>query len=159
MGKELIIAGYSSQHAALLARTALSRQQNELSISTKDIAVVTRANNGQVTILESVTLGEETQIIDSFWTTLAELLFSGADAGTAQSADRNQLESIGINPLMAKRISDILQKGSTAVFLITDAAFEPQASAMLSASQGNVLRIRLEADYFNKVCRVFKSSS
>jgi hypothetical protein len=45
MVKELIISGYRSQHTALLARTALSRQQDELSLSPEDIHVLLRVVN------------------------------------------------------------------------------------------------------------------
>jgi hypothetical protein len=60
MAKGLIVSGHPFQHSALLARTALSRQQDELSLSSQDIAVVSRADNGEVTILESVMLVDKT---------------------------------------------------------------------------------------------------
>jgi hypothetical protein len=47
MTKELIVSGYRSQHTALLARTALSREQDELSLSSQGIAVVSRGRSQQ----------------------------------------------------------------------------------------------------------------
>jgi uncharacterized membrane protein len=148
MKKELIIAGYASQHAALLARTALSRQQHELSMSAKDIAVVSRENNGHVTIFESISLGKGSRIDASFWKTLAELLFAETDCGAKQPTGQNQLESIGIHPPLAERICSALPKGGGAILLMIDKDFRSEASAILSACQGTVIRVQLDADYF-----------
>ena len=105
MAKELIVSGYPSQHTALLARTALSRQQDELSLSPQDIAVVSRADNGEVTILESVMLVDKTLRTNSALKILAEVLFPAEDQnGTKHQAEQEQLDSIGIDSCSAAHL-------------------------------------------------------
>jgi uncharacterized membrane protein len=145
MEKELIISGYRSQHTALLARTALARQQDELSLSSEDIAVVSRGNSGEVTILESIKLEANHLGGDSVWKVLAKILFSREDHnGTKQAAEQGQLESIGISSRSAERISKVVPKGATAVLVMADENSRTQTSATLSAFHGTVTRVRLQ---------------
>lgn len=147
MAKELIIAGYPTQHAALLARAALSRQQDDLSISTKDVAVVCRENNGHVTILESISIGKVHPRNDSFWKTLAELLFPENTTGDNTQLDiQNKLKAIGIDPQIEERIAQAVPLGSTALLVMASIDSRSQVSALLSACQGTVTQIRLECD-------------
>jgi uncharacterized membrane protein len=143
MVKELIISGYRSQHTALLARTALARQQDELSLSSEDIAVVSRGNSGEVTILESIKLVAKQPTNDSVWKILAKVLFPREDHnGTEQAAEQGQLESIGISSRSAERISKVVPKGATAVLVMADENSRNQTSATLSAFHGTVTRVR-----------------
>jgi uncharacterized membrane protein len=145
MVKELIISGYRSQHTALLARTALSRQQDELSLSSEDIAVVSRGNSGEVMILESIKLVAEQPTKDSVWKILAKVLFPREDHnGTKQAAEQEQLESMGISSRSAERISKVVPKGATAVLVMADENSRSQTSATLSAFHGTVTRVRLQ---------------
>jgi uncharacterized membrane protein len=145
MVKELIISGYRSQHAALLARTALSRQQDELSLSSEDIAVVSRGNSGEVTILESIKLEAKHSGNDSVWKILAKVLFPREDHnGAKQAAEQGLLESIGISSRSAERISKVVPKGATAVLVMADENSRSQTSATLSAFHGTVTRVRLQ---------------
>jgi uncharacterized membrane protein len=145
MVKELIISGYRSQHTALLARTALSRQQDELSLSPEDIAVVSRGNSGEVTILESIKLVAKQPTKDSVWKILAKALFPRKDPnGAEQAAKQGQLESIGISSRSAERISKVVPKGATAVLVMADENSRTQTSATLSAFHGTVTRVRLQ---------------
>jgi uncharacterized membrane protein len=147
MSIELIVSGYPSQHAALLARTALSRQKDELSLSPQDIAVVSRADNGEVTILESVMLVDKTPRINSALKILAEVLFPVEDQnGTKHLAEQEQLDSIGIDSRSAARIAKTVPKGATAVLVIADENSRTRTSAILSALQGRVTRVRLHCD-------------
>jgi uncharacterized membrane protein len=147
MVKELIISGYPSQHTALLARAALSRQQDELSLSSQDIAVVSRADNGEVTILESVMLVDKGPRTNSALKILSEVLFPVEDQnGTKHLAEQEQLDSIGIDSRSAARIAKIVPKGATAVLVIADENSRTRTSAILSALQGSVTRVRLHCD-------------
>jgi uncharacterized membrane protein len=147
MTKELIVSGYRSQHTALLARTALSRQQDELSLSPEDIAVVSRGKSGEVTILESIKLEANHLGSDSIWKILAKVLFPREyHNGTKQAAEQEQLESMGISSRSAERISKVVPKGATAVLVMADENSRSQTSATLSAFHGTVTRVRLQCD-------------
>jgi uncharacterized membrane protein len=144
MSKELIISGYPSQHAALLARTTLSRAQNKIPLANQNIAVICRGENGELTILESIMLGVKHPSNDSVWKTLAQALFPEEDdSGTKQRAEQEWLESIGIDPRSAERISKVVPKGSTAVLVMAEENSRTRIKAILSALQGNVTRVRL----------------
>jgi uncharacterized membrane protein len=147
MVKELIVSGYPSQHTALLARAALSRQQDELSLSSQDIAVVSRADNGEVTMLESIKLVKKELRTSSALKTLAMALFPVKDQnGTKHQAEQEQLDSIGIDSRSAARIAKIVPKGANAVLVIADENSRTRTSAILSAFQGSVTRVRLHCD-------------
>jgi len=144
MSKELIISGYPSQHAALLARATLSRQQNKIPLANQNIAVIYREENGDLTILESIMLGVKNSSNDSVWKTLAQALFPEEDDnGTKQRVEQEWLESIGIDPRSAERISKVLPKGSTAVLVMADENSRTRINAILSASHGTITRVRL----------------
>jgi uncharacterized membrane protein len=147
MTKELIVSGYPSQHTALLARAALSRQQDELSLFSQDIAVVSRADNGDVTMLESIKLVKKEPRNNSALNILAEVLFPAEDQnGAKRLAEQEQLDSIGIDSRSAARIAKIVPKGATAVLVIADENSRTRTSAILSAYQGSVTRVRLHCD-------------
>jgi uncharacterized membrane protein len=116
-------------------------------LPSEDIAVVSRANNGEVTIIESIKLEAKKPGNDSVWKILAKVLFPREDHnGTKQAAEQEQLESIGISFRGAERISKVVPKGSTAVLVMADENSRNQTSATLSALHGTVTRVRLQCD-------------
>jgi uncharacterized membrane protein len=147
MVKELIISGYPSQHSALLVQTALSRQQDELSLSFQDIAVVSRTANGDITYLGPVMLMEKAPGTGSALKTLAEALFHEDDhKGKNQPARQARLESIGIDSRSAERITKTILKSAAVVLVLVEKKSHAQTLAILSAFQGSATRIRLRCD-------------
>jgi uncharacterized membrane protein len=147
MVKELIISGHPSQHSALLVLTALSRQQDELSLSIQDIAVVSRTANGDITFLESIMLTEKAPDTGNVLRILAEALFPEDDhKGTNQPTRQERLESIGIDSRSAASITKTIQKSAAVVLVLVEKNSQTQTSSILSAFQGGVTRIRLHYD-------------
>jgi uncharacterized membrane protein len=147
MVKELIISGYPSQHSALLVQTALSRQQDELSLPFQDIAVVSRTDNGDITYLEPIMLTEKAPGTGSVLKILAEALFHEDDhKGTNQPTRQERLESIGIDSGNAARITKTILKSAAVVLVLVEKKSHAQTLAILSAFQGSVTRIRLHCD-------------
>jgi uncharacterized membrane protein len=147
MVKELIISGHPSQHSALLARTALSRQQDELSLSFQDIAVVSRTANGDITFLESIMLTGKAPGTDSVLKILAKALLPEDDhKGTNQPTRQERLESFGIDSRSAARITKTILKSAAVVLVVVEKKSHAQTSAILSAFQGSVTRTRLHCD-------------
>jgi uncharacterized membrane protein len=160
MSKELIISGYPSQHAALLALTTLSRQHNKIPLANQNIAVIYREENGELTILESIILGVKLPSNESVWKTLAQALFPEEDdSGTKQRAEQEWLESIGIDPRSAERISKVVPKGSTAVLVMADENSRTRITAILSALHGTITRVRLHWDRADNELTAIKNHS
>jgi uncharacterized membrane protein len=160
MSKELIISGYPSQHAALLARATLSRQQNSIPLANQNIAVIYREENGDLTILESIMLSVKHSSNDSVWKTLAQALFPEEDdSGAKQRVEQEWLESIGIDRRSAERISKVVPKGSTAVLVIADENSRTRINAILSAFNGTITRVRLRWDRVDNELTAIKNHS
>lgn len=140
---ELIVAGYPSPHAALLAESALFRQQTELSISCSDVAVLSRVEDDLTTIRESIRLNKENGADPGFWKRFAGLLFPPLDDTVELSSIQAILNSIGIDETAQKRIEEALPIGTTGVLVLASDRSGERVEGMLSGFQGTLLRIRL----------------
>ncbi|VGO23449.1 DUF1269 domain-containing protein [Pontiella sulfatireligans] len=140
---ELIVAGYPSPHAALLAESTLSRLQAELSISCSDVAVLSRVTEDMTTIRESIRLNKKNGGDRGFWKRFARLLFPPLDDTVELSSIQAKLNSIGIDETAQKRIEEALPMGSTGVLVLTNDRSGERVAGMLSGFQGTLLRIRL----------------
>lgn len=145
--KELVVAGFPSEHVALLARVTLARQQAELRLSSTDIAVISRENSGELTSLEAIRLAANLPDMGSALKILARMLFPEDDSGNGkQNADLDRLNSIGIDSKSAQRIANAVPRGAAALMVIANEKSHTQVAAILSAMNGKVTRAHLHCD-------------
>ena len=104
---DLIVARFDDAHTAFLARAALARMQDELSLTGHDLAVVTREAGDEVTLQEAIHLSREREMHPTFWETLLCLLFApGSSPATGGEATSASLTAIGIDPAFRARFAE-----------------------------------------------------
>lgn len=138
--KELMMASYPSRHAAYLAQTVLSRQQSDLDLPHKDIAVITRDSETQYQISESLPLG--TPQLAGFWKILTEYIFSTQPEQSGPTEEL--LQKIGIDSTIRVNLSRRIPVGSTAILLLTPQNASAKVASILKNCQGDVYRIDLK---------------
>lgn len=143
--KELLVAGFSTTHAALLAQAAMTRQSGDICISPKDMALVSLDAGNQVRILESISIGKSTLHKDSFWKKLAEILIS-QNADFKTEAILSKLDVIGIDATAREQISKIIPAQGCAILAMVDEGIRTLITAILSNCQGEVARFRIKCN-------------
>ena len=143
--KDLIVAGFPSAHAALLAQSAIARQFTQLKLTPKDIAVISRESESENRIVEAVSLGKTAPQKDSFWKKLAEILFSPND-DVQNTNIREKLCSVGIDADALHKISTLVPQGATAILAMVPEESQTVIASILSNCQGTVASFHTGCD-------------
>ena len=143
----LIAIGYPDEYTATAAADEATRLAKDLIIQPDAIAVVRRDANGRFhtttshhTVLGGTTLG-------MFWGLLFGVLFFvpffGMAVGAGLGALLGKVEKTGIDKQFQEQVREMIQPGTSALFLIIEKVTPDKAVAALSRFGGTVLKSSL----------------
>ena len=139
--KDLIVAGFDQDHTALLARASLARMQKKISLSGYDLATVSRTEFGGITISEDVDLLPQHPTGESFWQSMASLLF--APDATRSNPCRQALQEIGIEEAFITASKQAIHPGECGLLLLVNPEALDSVVALLQGFRGRIKRTRL----------------
>jgi len=144
---ELIVAGFEDAHTAFLARAALARLQKEIGLHGHDVAVVSREENGEVTVREAIDLNGKQVLHEAFWKTLAGRLFMAPPDGIDSSEPPlTGLASIGIDDRFIAEAGKRVGPGSSALLVLVSETTRDRVLGLLRGFGGKTKRCRLIGD-------------
>ena len=96
---DLVVIGFNDEHTAFEMRAALAKMQKEYLIDMEDIVVVTRDDNGKVTLHQAANLPAAGAVGGTFWGMFIGMIFMnpllGAAVGAGSGALAGFLSDIG----------------------------------------------------------------
>jgi uncharacterized membrane protein len=147
---ELIAIGYPDTVTAHAAADEAERLAQDLIIQPDAIAVIVRKPDGKYKVTtnhHSVGMGTTWGM---FWGFLFGLLFFvpvlGMAVGAGMGAIMGKVTKSGINKEFESRVRDMLQPGTSALFLIVEKVTSDKAVDALSRYGGTVLKTSLPAE-------------
>jgi len=142
---ELIVSGFAETQTAFLARAVLARLQNELALPARDVALVTREEEGEVTVQESVATVGEVKTSTAFWRMLVELLFSSAPPAREVTKEiSTKLAALGIDRDALDSVADQVDVCGSALFVLTHGeSTRDQVLGVMQGFDGKVFRLNL----------------
>jgi uncharacterized membrane protein len=146
----LVAIGYPDETTAAAAAEEAERLANDLIIQPDAIAVVRRDANGKfhTTTSHHAILGGTTW--GMFWGLLFGLLFFvpvlGMAVGAGLGALMGRIEKSGIDRTFQRQVREMLQPGTSALFLIVEKVTPDKAIAALSRFGGTVLKSSLSEE-------------
>ena len=156
---ELIVIGYENAEKAEAARAELFGMRKEYLIEVGDAVVATRDENGKIKLNQMVNLWAVGAAGGSFWGLLAGFLFFmpllGVVSGAAAGAVAGALHDYGINDGSMHEVSDVLQPGQAALFVLADRVSSERVLERISRHGGRVLRTNLDRGQEDRVRAAF----
>ncbi|PID35471.1 MAG: hypothetical protein CR958_00025 [Rhodobacterales bacterium] len=145
---ELIVIGYDNEKQAETARETLFAMSREYLVDVADAVVAHVNDKGKIKLNQMVNMWAAGAAGGAFWGILIGLLFFnpllGMAAGTAAGALSGALSDYGINDHFMKDVSDVLQPGQAALFIMTRKEMSDRVVEQLSEQGGRVLRTNLD---------------
>jgi uncharacterized membrane protein len=125
----LVVLAFDDMTGAEEMRERMYDFQKRRLITLEDAAVVVRKENGKTKVKQAHSLVGSGALGGAFWGMLIGLLFFapwlGLIAGAAGGALAGKLGDIGVDDEFIKKVSDTIQPGESALFLLTrDAQIE-----------------------------------
>jgi uncharacterized membrane protein len=141
---ELIVAGFEDAHTAFLARAALARLQKEIGLNGHDVAVVSREENGEVTVREAIDLNGRRALHEAFWKTLAGRLFAAPPSRfDGDETPSGGLAAIGIDDRFIADVENTVVPGSSALLVLVSETTRDRVLGLLRGFGGKTKRCRL----------------
>lgn len=146
---ELVAIGYPDETTAAAAAGEAERLTKDLILQPDAIAVIVRDKSGKyhVTTNHNPVAGGATW--GMFWGLLFGLLFFvpvlGVAVGAGLGALMGKIEKSGIDKEFQDQVKDMIQPGTSALFLVIEKVTPDKAVAALSKYGGTVLKTSLSA--------------
>ena len=152
---DLIAIGYSDEDTAEQAAEEVYRLAHDLVIEPEAVAVIKRDRNGKYKVITNHHPVAEGVTWGMFWGVLFGLLFFipvfGLAVGAALGALFGTIDKIGIDETFQQEVRDMLQPGTSALFLVVKKVTPDKAVAALSKYGGRVLKTSLSEDAERKL--------
>ncbi|WPO42892.1 DUF1269 domain-containing protein [Tardiphaga sp. 42S5] len=153
---DLIAIVYPSEAKAEEVRARLFKLQREYLIKFSDAVIAVKTEAGPVKLNQLVNTTAAGAASGSFWGLLVGLLFLnpliGVALGAASGAVGGALTDYGINDAFMKEISETLQPGKAALFVLVQQMTADKVLKEIQDAGGTVLRTSLD-DSKEKVLR------
>jgi len=147
---ELIAIGYTDTVTAHAAADEAERLAEDLVLQPDAIAVIVRKPDGRYKVTTNHHVVGQGTTWGMFWGFLFGLLFFvpvlGMAVGAGMGALMGKLTRIGIDKEFESRVRDVLQPGTSALFLIVEQVTPDKAVEALSRYGGTVLKTSLSAE-------------
>jgi uncharacterized membrane protein len=147
---DLIVIGYDDEQTASHAAEEVVRLAHDLVIEPEAVAVISRDREGKYHVTTTHHPVAEGATWGMLWGTLFGLLFFipvfGLAIGGAFGALFGAIERAGINRQFQTEVRDMVQPGTSALFLIVDKVTPDKAIDALSKFGGRVLKTSLPTD-------------
>ena len=144
---DLIAIGYDDTTTAIQAMEEVERLQGELIIQADAVAAIVRGADGKFkTVTNQHTVGAGT-VSGMFWGMLFGLLFFvpvlGMAVGAGMGAIMGKVAKSGIDKNFQDQVRDMLQPGTSALFMIVQKVTPDKAIDAMSKFGGTVLKTSL----------------
>jgi uncharacterized membrane protein len=144
---DLIAIGYDDTTTALQAMDEVERLQSDLIIEADAVAAIIRNPDGKLkTITNQHTVGTGT-VSGMFWGMLFGLLFFvpflGMAVGAGMGAIMGKIAKSGIDQQFQDQVRDMLEPGTSALFMVVEKVTPDKAIDALSRFGGKVLKTSL----------------
>ena len=147
---DLIAIGYDDEETAQKAAEEVYRLANDLIIQPEAVAVIVRDENGKYKVTTNHHPVAEGVTWGMFWGVLFGLLFFvpvfGLVIGGVFGTLFGVIEKIGVDKQFQRQVRDMVQPGTSALFLVVDKVTPDKAIEALSKFGGKVLKSSLSND-------------
>ncbi len=147
---DLIAIGYPDERTAALAAKEAERLSGELILETDAIATIVRDKEGKFHVTTSHHPVGTGATWGMFWGMLFGLLFFvpvfGMAVGAGLGALLGKVEKAGIDKQFQTQVRDLLQPGTSALFLVVEKVTPDKAVDALSKFGGTVLKSSLSRE-------------
>jgi uncharacterized membrane protein len=147
---DLIAIGYPDETTALKAEKTAQQLANELIIQPDAIAAIVRDQDGKFKVTTNHHLVGGGASYGMFWGLLFGLLFFvpffGMAIGAGLGALMGKLEKSGIDKQFQEQVRDMLQPGTSALFLVVEKVTPDKAVEALKKYGGTVLKSSLSKE-------------
>lgn len=154
---DLIVIGYDDEETADKAAAEVGRLAHDLIIEPEAVAVISRDNEGKYHVKTTHHPVAEGTAWGMFWGALFGLLFFvpvfGLAIGAAMGALMGTITKVGIDKNFQREVRDMLQPGTSALFLMVDKITPDKAIEALSKFGGRVLKTSLTHDAEEQIQR------
>ncbi len=144
---DLVVIVYPSQEKAEEVRKRLFELQKEYLIKLADAVIATKSPDGQVHLHQIVNTTAAGAVSGSFWGLLIGVLFLnpilGVAIGAASGALGGALADFGINDQFMKQLSESIQPGSAALFVLIKEMTSDKVLDQIKGYGGVVLKTSL----------------
>ena len=156
---ELIVFAFSNEKGASEMDEVIQRLKKEQLITLDDAAVVVRSLDGKVKVKQAVNLVGAGTVGGAFWGMLIGLLFwmpwLGLAIGAITGAISGKLSDYGINDDFINEVSQTIEPGGSALFLLISKWTEDKVLEQLSKFNPKVVRTSLSKEEENKLKAAF----
>ena len=146
----LVIIGYDDEFKAEEVRLKLRKLQKDYLIDLEDAVVAVKNTKGKVKLHQAINLTAAGAIGGGFWGSLIGLIFLnpllGAAIGATAGAVSGALSDVGINDKFMKDLADVMNPGSSALFVLVRKSTPDKVLDELKGSGGKVLKTSLSHD-------------
>ncbi len=144
---DLIVIGFDDPNEAEMVKVELIQMQRTYMVDLEDAVVAVKNEDGKVKLNQMHHLTAQGTIAGTFWGTLIGLIFMsplvGAAAGAAAGAVAGTLSDVGIDDRFMKELSETLQPGTSALFILVRKAPTDKVLEELSRYKGKVIQTSL----------------
>ena len=144
---ELIAIGYPDEETAHAAAKEAERLEKDLVLQSDAIAVITRDKEGKFHVTTNHNLVGGGATYGMFWGLLFGVLFFvpvlGMAVGAGLGALTGKLTKTGVDREFQDRVRDMLQPGTSALFLVVEKVTPDKAIAAMAPFGGTVLKSSL----------------
>jgi uncharacterized membrane protein len=147
---DLIAIGYDDEETAQKAAEEVYRLADDLVIQPEAVAVIVRDKNGKYKVTTNHHPVAEGVTWGMFWGVLFGLLFFvpvfGLVIGGVFGTLFGVIDKIGVDKQFQRQVRDMVQPGTSALFLVVDKVTPDKAIEALSKFGGKVLKSSLSND-------------
>lgn len=148
----LVVISFPEHQLAFEMRAALAKLQKEYLIEMEDVVIVTKDDEGKVSLHQAMNLTAMGAVGGSFWGLLIGFLFLnpllGAAVGAGAGAISGALTDIGIDDKFMKELGENFKPGCAAIFILVKKATPDKLMEKLTAfkGKGKILQTSLTKD-------------
>ncbi len=152
---ELIVIGYDDVHKAEEVRLTLLKLQKEYLIDLEDAVIAVKKQDGKIKLHQMWDPTSYGAVSGTFWGLLIGALFLspffGAVIGAGAGAISGALTDVGIDDKFMKELSDTLQPGCSALFILVRKVTTDKVLEELKGMGGKVLKTSLNHENEKKL--------
>jgi uncharacterized membrane protein len=147
---DLIAIGYPDETTAIDAQHEAERLAHDLIIQPDAIAAIVRHKDGKFKVHSTAHPVQGGTMYGMFWGLLFGLLFFvplfGMAVGAGMGALMGKIERSGVDKEFQRQVQDLLQPGTSALFLVVEKVTPDKAVDALSRYGGTVLKTSLSKE-------------
>ena len=156
---DLVVLAFDTETGAAEMRDELIRLQKQKIVELEDAAVVVRKQDGKVKVKQAVSLVGEGALGGAFWGLLIGIIFwmpwLGLALGALGGALGGSLTDIGVDDKFIKEVSNTIEPGHSALFLLVRKATPDKLADELKKFDAKVLQTSLSEEDEEKLRVLF----